>query len=51
MWDWTSIVNPFPDPITLTEEVHTCWSEAGTLLGFPDFGDATPASKDLVSYA
>jgi len=24
MWDWTIIVNPFPNPITLTEEVHTC---------------------------
>jgi hypothetical protein len=24
MWDWTIFVNPFPDPITLTEEVRTC---------------------------
>ena len=24
MWDWTIFVNPFPDPITLTEEVHLC---------------------------
>ena len=24
MWDWTIFVNPFPDPITLTEEVSTC---------------------------
>jgi len=26
MWDWTIFVNPCPDPITLTEEVRTCWS-------------------------
>ena len=24
MWDWTLFVNPFPDPITLTEKVHQC---------------------------
>jgi len=24
IWDWTIFVNPFPDPITLTEEVRTC---------------------------
>jgi len=24
MCDWTIFVNPFPDPITLTEEVRTC---------------------------
>jgi len=28
MWDWTIFINPFPDPITLTEEVRTCWSDA-----------------------
>jgi len=50
MWDWTIFVNPFPDPITLTEEVHTCWSEARTQFGFPDFADATLASNDQVSY-
>jgi len=50
MWDWTIFVNPFPDPITLTEEVRTCWSDARTKLGFPDFADATPPSNDQVSY-
>jgi len=50
MWDWTIFVNPFPDLITLTEEVRTCWSEARTQLGFADFADATPASNDQVSY-
>jgi len=50
MWDWTIFVNPFPDPITLTEEVHTCWSDARTQLGFPDFADATSPSTDHVSY-
>jgi len=30
MWDWMIFVNPFPDPITLTEEVRTSWSEART---------------------
>ena len=50
MWDWTIFVNPFPDPITLTEEVRTCWSDTRTKLGFPDFADATPDSNDLVSY-
>jgi len=49
MWDWTIFVNPFLDPITLTEEVHTCGSEAQTQLGFPDFADATPVSNDQVS--
>ena len=28
IWDWTILVNPFPDPITLTEEVRTCWGDA-----------------------
>jgi len=23
MWDWKIFINPFPDPITLTEEVRT----------------------------
>jgi len=50
MSDWTIFVNPFPDPITLTEEVRTCWSEAQTKLGFPDFADATPPLNDQVSY-
>jgi len=50
MWDWTIFVNPFPDPITLTEQVRTCWSAVRTKLGFPDFADATPASNDQVSY-
>jgi len=35
MWDWTIFINPFPDPITLTEEVCTCWSDARTKSGFP----------------
>jgi len=34
-WDWTIFVNPFPDPITLTGEVRTCWSDVQTKLGFP----------------
>jgi len=50
MWDWTIFVNLFPDPITRTEEVRTCWSEARTQLGFPDIADATPASNEQVSY-
>jgi len=50
MWDWKIFVNPFPDPITLTGEVRTFWSEARTQLGFPNFADATPASNDQVSY-
>jgi len=50
MWDWTNFVNAFPDPITLTEEVRTCWSDARTKSGFPDFADATPPSNDQVSY-
>jgi len=50
MWDWTIFVNPFPDQITLTEEVRTCCSDARTKLGFPDFADATSPSNDQVSY-
>jgi len=50
IWDSTIFVNPFPDPIALTEEVRTCWSDAQTKLGFPDFADATPPSNDQVSY-
>ena len=41
MWDWAILVNPFPDPITLTEEVRRCWRNARSELGFPDFADAT----------
>jgi len=50
MWDWTIFVNPFLIPITLAEEVRTCWSDARTKLGFPDFANATLPSNDQVSY-
>ena len=49
MWDWTLFVNPFPDPIRLTEKVHQCWSDARRILGLPNFPDATPHSSDQVS--
>ena len=49
MWDWTLFVNPFPDPITLTEKVHQCWSDARRILGLPNFPDAVPHSSDQVS--
>jgi len=50
MWDWTIFVNLFPDPITLTEEVRTCWTDTRTKLRFPDFADPIPPSNDQVSY-
>jgi len=50
MWNMTIFINSFPDSITLTEEVLTCWSDVWTKLGFPDFADATPPSNDQVSY-
>jgi len=50
MRDWTIFVNPFQDPITLTEEVRSYWSHARTKLGCPDFADATPPSNDQVSF-
>jgi len=50
MWNWTIFVSPFPDPITLTEDVRTCWLDARTKLGFPDFADAPPPSNDQVSH-
>jgi len=49
-WDWTICVNRFPDQITLTEEVRTCSSDAGTKLGFANFANATRPSNDQVSY-
>ena len=49
MWDWTHFVNPFPDPITLTEKVHQCWSDTRRILGLPNFPDAAPHSNDQVS--
>jgi len=51
MWDWTIFVNPFPDQITLTEEVQSYWSNGRTKLVIHDFADATPSSNDQVSYA
>ena len=50
MWDWTIFVNPFPDPITLTEEVRRCWRDARSELGFRDFSDPTLPSIELVRY-
>ena len=50
MWDWTIFVNPFRDPITLTEEVRRCWRDARSELGFPDFGDASLPSIEQVRY-
>ena len=51
MWDWTIFVNPFLDPITLTEEVRRCWRDARGELGFPDFGDASLLSIEQVRYS
>ena len=50
MWDWTIFVNPFPDPITLTQEVRRCWRDARSELGFPNFGDTTLPSIEQVYY-
>ena len=50
MWDWTIFIIGFPDPISLTEKVRTCWSDTRTKLGFPDFAHATLPSHDQVSY-
>ena len=49
MWESTLFVNPFPDPITLTEKVHQCWSDARRILGLPNSPDAAPHSCDQVS--
>ena len=46
MWDWPIVLNPFPDPMTLTEEVRRCWTDAWSEWGLPDFADATPPSID-----
>ncbi|RPA88797.1 hypothetical protein L873DRAFT_827102 [Choiromyces venosus 120613-1] len=48
MWDWTIFMNPFPDPITLTEEVRRCWNHAQDELGFSNFADATPPSSEQI---
>ena len=50
MWDWTIFVNPFLDPIALTEEVRRCWRDARSELGFPNFGDASLPSNEQVRY-
>ena len=50
MWDWTIFVNPFPDSITLREEVRWCWRETQSELGFPDFGDTSLPSLEQVRY-
>ena len=50
MWDWTIFMNPFPDPISLTEEVRRCWRDARSELGFPHFVDATLPSTEQVRY-
>lgn len=49
MWDWALFVDPFPDPITLTEQVHQCWSDAWNKLGLPEFPDAASHSRGQVS--
>ena len=50
MWNWTIFVNPFPDPITLREELRRCWRDARSELGFPNFGDASLPSIEQVRY-
>ena len=50
MWDWTIFVNPFPDPITLTEEARSCWRDGSSELGFPDFGDASLSCIEQLRY-
>ena len=49
IWDWRHFVNPFPDPITLTDKVNQCWSDARRILGLPNFPDTAPHSHDQVS--
>jgi len=50
MWDWTIFVYPFPDPMTLTEDVRRVWNDARRDLGFPNLADATLHSNDQASY-
>ncbi|PUU75402.1 hypothetical protein B9Z19DRAFT_1131419 [Tuber borchii] len=46
MWDWMIFVNPFPDPIALTEEVRRCWNNSRRELDFPNFAESTLVSND-----
>ncbi|KAG0123719.1 hypothetical protein HOY82DRAFT_544085 [Tuber indicum] len=46
MWDWVLFVDPFPDPIRLTDQVHRCWSDARRKLDLHDFPDATTHSSN-----
>ena len=48
-WDWALFVAPFPDPITLTKQVHQCWSDTWNKLGLAEFSDAASHSSDQVS--
>ena len=48
--DWTIFVNPFPDPVTLTEAVCGCWNDAQREFVFLNFADAIPHSIDQASY-
>ena len=50
MWNWTIFVSPFPDLITLREEVRTCWRDTLSELSFPNFADATLPSVGQVRY-
>ncbi|RPA95814.1 hypothetical protein L873DRAFT_1291050 [Choiromyces venosus 120613-1] len=50
MWDWTLFVDPLPDPVTLTERVNQCWSDARCELGLPNFADTTTSCNDQVSF-
>ncbi|RPB02042.1 hypothetical protein L873DRAFT_1841938 [Choiromyces venosus 120613-1] len=48
MWDWTLFVDPLPDPVTLTERVNQCWSDARCELGLPNFADTTTSCNDQI---
>jgi len=50
MSHWMILLNPFLDPITLTDEVPRCWNDARRELSFPNLADATPHSNDQASY-
>jgi len=50
MEDWTIFVNPFPDRITLAEQVSRSWNDARRELCFPNFADPTPHSYVQASY-
>ncbi|KAG0133179.1 hypothetical protein HOY82DRAFT_538292 [Tuber indicum] len=48
IWDCALFVDPYLDPVILSEQVNQCWSDTSCELGLRNFVDATTSNNDQI---